>query len=483
MRHIGTLVAFAAFLGAGSLDAQPRRMNGLQSRASPATESAMALGVAFSDTADRVVPAVVALYVEVVQRSNAPMLQDPQGFSGMPMEEPQRRTGSGSGVLIREDGVIVTNHHVVEGASRIRVRLADGRVFPGRLLGADPATDLAVVKIEATGLPTARIGDSEAARVGEWVLAVGAPFGLEHTVTHGVISAKGRGGLGVNQIEDYLQTDASINPGNSGGALVNLRGEVLGINTMVVGRGQGIGFAVPSRLVDWVTRQILARGRVIRGWIGVHVQEISPDLARAFGGVTAGALVSSVNPSSPAHGAGMVPGDVVSSVNGTVVHNRHELIREIASRGINERLTLVLTRNGQRRSVNVTTALRPGEPSPTEALPAAPPQEQGPAGFGVRIDVMPAAYSARLGLQPGVGVLIIEVLRGGAADRAGLRPGDVVLQVDGREARGPQDVIDEARDGRAVMLVRRGGAQEFVGLEVQRPDAPAPAPAAPPARR
>ena len=439
-----------------------------QQRTAPApaqasVDSAIALGRVFTEVAARTLPAVVTLYVEVVQRSD-PMLYDTPGFWGA-QPEAQRRTGSGSGVLLREDGVIVTNHHVVEGATRIRVRLRDGRLFAARVLGSDPSADLAVVKIEAHGLPTARLGDSDAAQVGEWVLAVGAPFGLEATVTHGVISATGRGGFGVNEVEDYLQTDASVNPGNSGGALVNLRGEVLGINTMVLGRGQGIGFAVSSSIVQQVVRQVLATGTVTRGWIGVHTQDITPDLS-AFGAPGSGALVSAINPSGPAAGAGLRVGDVVVAMDGRPVHGRNDVSRLLAAHSINEHLTLVVGRDGQRRELAMSTALRPGESPPPSAPPAPAPVEPGPTGFGITIESVPPDYAARVGLPQREGALIMAVQRGGAADRAGLRPGDVILDADGHVVRSPDDVVSAARDGRAVFLIRRGAAQEFVGLAV-----------------
>ena len=430
----------------------------------PAVDSAINLGLVFSEVASRTLPAVVTLYVEFTRRSDV-MLYNAPGFWGAPPEEPQRRHGSGSGVLIREDGVIVTNHHVVEGATRIQVHLRDGRTFAGRVLGTDPSADLAVVKIEARSLPTAGFADSDAARVGEWVLAIGAPFGLEATVTHGVVSATGRGGLGMNEVEDYLQTDASINPGNSGGALVNIRGEVLGINTMVVGRGQGIGFAVSSRLVQQVVRQVLATGRVTRGWTGLDTQDLTPDLA-SFGAAGSGALVSVVLPDSPAAAAGLRPSDVIVAVDGRAVHGRNDIARLMATRAPGERIVLGTLREGQARDVTVTTALRPGESPPPAAPPPPPPPTPGPTGFGITIETLPPAYAARLGLGPVGAVVIMGVQRGGAADQAGLRPGDVILEADRRPVRGTDDVVAAARDGRAVFLVRRGASQEYVGLAI-----------------
>ena len=458
MRPLGPLT-LAVLFAAAPLGAQPQ-----PPEVQPSVDSAISLGRVFSEVAARALPAVVTLYVEVSRRAD-PMLFDAPGFWGAPPEEPQRRHGSGSGVLLREDGVIVTNHHVVEGATRIQVHLRDGRVFSGRVLGSDPAADLAVVKIDAHGLPTAGFGDSDAAQVGEFVLAIGAPFGLEATVTHGVISATGRGGLGMNEVEDYLQTDASINPGNSGGALVNLRGEVLGINTLVVGRGQGIGFAVSSRLVQQVVRQVLASGRVTRGWTGLDTQDITPDLS-AFGPPGSGALVSVVVPRSPAATAGLHPADVVIAVDGRPVHGRNDVRRLMATRAPGERVVVATLRGGQPRDVTVITALRPGESAPPNAPPPAPPAEPGPTGFGITIEALPPAYAARLGLSTEGGVIIMAVQRGGAADRAGLRPGDVIVEADRQPANDTDAVVAAARDGQAVFLVRRGATQQYVGLAI-----------------
>lgn len=463
---LAALSCLVAFSG-GAFAQVPRR--GPPVVAPPeGADGAFALSAGVSAVAERTLPAVVALYVEIVSQGEN-LLSPLPGFWGAPVDEPQRRTGSGSGVLIREDGVIVTNRHVVNGATRIRVRLHDGRIVPGRVLGADPATDLAVLKIDGRGYPTARLGDSEAARVGEYVLALGAPFGLEHTVTLGVISATGRGGLGVNAIEDYLQTDASINPGNSGGALVNLRGEVLGINTLVVGRGQGIGFAIPSRIAQWAAEQIVRTGRVTRGWIGLNAQNISPDLEDTFGAIATGAIVNQLDPRGPAAAAGVRLGDVIVEVDGQPVRNRHEVMRRVALRGVGERLALTLRRGARRERVEFATTLRPGESPAPPGPPPAPPPEPGPTGFGMGIDAVPPFLAERYGLEAGTGVVIVEVQRGGAADRAGLRPGDVIVQADGQPVRNIESVIEAARDGRAVLLVRRGTAQEFIGLRIERP--------------
>ncbi|MBL8601035.1 MAG: trypsin-like peptidase domain-containing protein [Myxococcales bacterium] len=460
------LTMFGVGLGSGGpVGAQPRpRAGAVGAAPREAGGQAAALSRAFAETASRVLPSVVALYVELGPRQGA-VLEETNGFWGAPPQDAQRRSGSGSGVILRGDGVILTNNHVVDEATRIRVRLHDGRTFPARVLGVDPATDLAVLKIEATGLSAARLGDSDAASVGEFVLAIGAPFGLEATVTHGVLSAMGRGGLGVNLIEDYLQTDASINPGNSGGALVNLRGELLGVNTMVVGRGQGIGFAVPVQIARWVAEQIVARGRVTRGWIGVSVQDLSPDLA-ALGAPGSGALVNVVDPRGPAHAAGLRVGDVIVSIDQLTVRNRHDVLRGIASRAVGDALSVVVSRGRTRETLRITASLRPGEAPPASGPPPGPASDPRPRDFGMRIDAVPPFLAQRLGLEGAAAVVIVEVLRGGAADRAGLRPGDVILQADGQPARDTDVVVEAARDGRAVLLIRRGALQEFVGLEI-----------------
>ncbi|MEI7894719.1 MAG: trypsin-like peptidase domain-containing protein, partial [Myxococcales bacterium] len=259
---------------ASAQTAPPPSASQLQAQA-----EARRLSEAFVAVADRVSPSVVQLHI-TSRDPRAEALQQWFG-SAQGVDSPIAR-GMGSGVMFTADGAILTNNHVVEDALTINVRLRDGRVLPARLLGRDPATDLAVVKVEGQNFVPARLANSDAARVGEWVVAIGSPFGLGYTVTAGVLSAKGRGGLGMNSIEDYLQTDASINPGNSGGPLCDLDGRVIGINTMIVGKASGIGFAVPSNMADRVARQILATGRVQRAWMGVGVQDLTPELATAL---------------------------------------------------------------------------------------------------------------------------------------------------------------------------------------------------------
>jgi Do/DeqQ family serine protease len=432
----------------------------------PAVAEMQRLSDGFVQVAEAVLPAVVNIRVEAHARALAVPFPVP-GLPRAPREGDELLRGNGSGIIVRADGVIVTNHHVVEDAERITVRLRDGREFPARVLGTDPATDLAVLQVQAQGLPTTRWGESDQARVGEWVLALGAPFGLEATVTHGVLSATGRGNLGANVIEDYLQTDASINPGNSGGALVNLRGEVLGINTMILGRGSGIGFAVPSRIARMVTEQLVAQGRVLRGWIGVGVQDLSADLAASLGVPPgSGALVSEVEPAAPGGRAGLAPGDVITAVDGRRVAHSNDVVAAVTAHGPGQRLTLALLRGTTARTVTLDTAVRPGDtrrPAPRR-VPSAP----RPAALSLGLEVSPLtpARLRQVGVSQAVQVTRVEP--DGAAERAGLRPGDVILRADQRAVRASGDLHAATQDGRAALLIRRGGRQLFVPL-VLRP--------------
>ena len=433
----------------------------------PATLNAMEqLSNGFVDVASQTLPSVVSIRVDVASREPAMPRGFPFPFGGGGRGgAPEMQHGTGSGVIVRADGVIVTNNHVVEDAQRIMVHLRDGRVLPARVLGTDPATDLAAIKIEATNLPVARWGDSERARVGEWVLAIGAPFGLEATVTHGVLSAKGRAGLGQTSIEDYLQTDASINPGNSGGPLINLRGEVLGINTMILGRGTGVGFAVPSRLARLVTEQLAERGSVTRGWIGLGLQDLTADLATSFslppGG---GALVSQIDARGPSARAGLALGDVITTVDGRPVTSSNDVVQAVTGHRPNDAINLGVLRNGQARAVRVVAGARPEANAQRAGRGRGPaaPRAEGSRNLGLEVAPIPVQRARQLGVERGVMVTVVEP--GGAGDRAGLRPGDVILQADQQSVGSSGDLLTATQDGRAALLVRRNNAQTFVPL-------------------
>ncbi|MDP9033268.1 MAG: trypsin-like peptidase domain-containing protein [Myxococcota bacterium] len=423
------------------------------------TVEAKRLSDGFVAVADRASPSVVQIDV-TARDQKADVFSH---FFGKPAGEEPIARGMGSGVVFSADGAIITNNHVVEDALTINVRLRDGRYLPARLVGRDPATDLALVKVDATGLVPAKLADSDLARVGEWVVAIGSPFGLGYTVTAGVLSAKGRGGLGMNAIEDYLQTDASINPGNSGGPLCNLQGDVLGINTMVVGRGQGIGFAVPSNMVQRVASQILKSGRVSRGWLGVGLQDVTPEIAVALHlAPGAGALVNNVAPEGPAHRANLRAGDVIAAVGGRPVHDGHDLIRETMSREIGQAIALEIIRGGQHYATSVTLSERPE--APVELVPAQ--QQTSPhQGLGLVVRDLAPSQAAQIGLPPKPLPVVTQVVPGSAADRAGLRVGDVIVEANGTSDAASSQVADAGRSGGLLLRVKRGESFFYAALK------------------
>jgi serine protease Do len=345
----------------------------------PATPSALgtadAMQSAFVGVAQRVRPAVVNIgTIQLARTRRAPFApgqsDDPffkdffDQFFGNPAPGAPgefRQPGLGSGVIIDRRGYVLTNFHVVKGADSVTVRLNDKHEFRGRIVGSDPKTDLAVVKFDPDHeLALATLGNSDALRVGEWAIAIGNPFGLDQTVTVGVISATGRSDVGIATYENFIQTDASINPGNSGGPLVNLKGEVIGINTAIVASGQGIGFAIPANMVKRVIAQLMDRGKVTRGWLGVSVQPMTAELAQSLGiGDTRGALVARVYPKSPADAAGLAPNDVVVTFDGTPVDDYHHLQRLSAEAEVGKTVTLDVLRKGTKRTVTAKIAEAP----------------------------------------------------------------------------------------------------------------------------
>jgi serine protease Do len=423
------------------------------------TAEAKRLSEGFVAVADHSSPSVVQIDV-TARDEKADMLSHFFGHNGR--DEPVAR-GLGSGVVFTADGAILTNNHVVEEALTINVRLRDGRYLPAHLVGRDPPTDLAVVKIDATGLTPAKFADSDAARVGEWVVAIGSPFGLGYTVTAGVLSAKGRGGLGMNAIEDYLQTDASINPGNSGGPLCNLQGDVLGINTMIVGRGQGIGFAVPSNIAQKVAAQLLKTGRVSRAWLGVAVQDVTPEIAAAMH-VTPGigALVNNVAADGPAYKANLRAGDVIAVVAGHALHDAHDLIRETIAREVGQSVPLEIIRAGQHYGASVTLSERPERP--VEEAPAQQPVTPH-QGMGLVVRDLAPDQAAQMNLPAKPLPVLTQVAPGSTADRAGLRVGDVIIEVNGTVDPNSAQVAEFAKTGDLLLRVKRVDSYFYAALK------------------
>jgi serine protease Do len=419
---------------------------------SEAVSRAAQLSDAFADVAERVSPSVVTIKVEAKQE-----LPDVfKFFGGRGGDDgPQGKVqGAGSGVIFTSDGSILTNNHVVEKATRIDVVLRDGRSFRAKVAGTDPAVDLAVVKIDAKDLPAATFADSNKARVGEWVLAIGAPFGLDYTLTAGVLSAKGRS-IHANEIEDYLQTDASINPGNSGGPLVNLQGQVLGINTVIIG-GSGIGFAIPSNIARSVGEQLQTKGKVSRAWIGVSFQPLTSDLAKSLGkSDTHGALVASVVPKSPAEKAGVKPGDVIEQVDGQPIKESPDLLRAVLMKPVGSKTSLTVLRDGKTLNLTMNTAERPSDLRAEGAPGEGGEASEGPGALGLALQPLSPQIAQELSYKGPGKVVVSGVKPGSPADRAGLQRGDVVVEADRRTVEKPNDVAAAAKDGKVLLRVDR----------------------------
>jgi len=382
-------------------------------------------------------------------------------------DQPRRPVQSlGSGFVINATGYVVTNNHVVDGASEVRVKLSDGRDLIAKVAGRDPKTDLALLKVEASGLPVIPLGDSVQLQVGEPVMAIGNPFGLEQTVTTGIVSATGRV-IGEGPYDDFIQTDASINPGNSGGPLINGRGQVVGINTAIFsqsGGSVGIGFAIPVNLAKGVVTQLAESGHVVRGWLGVEIQPVTPELAKSFN-VTqpTGALVASVVDGSPAKAAGVKPGDVITEFDGRKVGRAEDLPRAVADTTIGREVVLGLVRDGKPTTVRVVV----GELKDRPAVAAAVSPSVKPT-LGVGVQSLDPAIARELGVNETRGVVVREVKDGSPAETAGVRPGDVIAEVDRHHITSSEDLQQavQRHDKRAplLLLVHRGDQQLYVAV-------------------
>jgi serine protease Do len=391
-------------------------------------------------------------------------------FGDVPERMPQRSLGSG--VIVDASGIALTNAHVVENATRIEVVTVDGKTHRAKVLGADAATDLAVLQLDKVDgkLATVRLGDSEALRVGEWVLAVGSPFGLQATVTVGIISAKARH-IGAGPFDDFLQTDAAINPGNSGGPLVNMQGQVVGINTAIVAGGSGIGFAIPSNMVKQITQELREKGRVTRGWLGVSIQPLTPELAKAFGAKTdEGALIADVQPDSPAARGGLKAGDVIVAVDGDPVKEPGDLQRHIGMAKPGARAGLKVMRDGSEQSIDVTLGEAPSGRRAEAPRPSPRPETPPHSALGLGVRPITPEIAKELGVDSEDGLVIASVDPQGSAARAGVRPGDIVREVNRKPVKtvGEFEAATKAvKQGDVVSLrLERKGASRYVAITV-----------------
>ncbi len=399
------------------------------------------------------------------------------GEHGRPQAAPRHATALGSGFIIDPAGYVVTNNHVVDHASEVTIRLTDESVYTAKVVGVDPQTDLALLEIDAgKPLPSLKLGDSDTADVGDWVVAVGNPFGLGGTVTAGIISARGRN-IQAGPYDDFLQVDASINRGNSGGPLFDLDGNVIGVNTAIYspnGGSVGIGFAIPSNMVKTVVAQLREHGSVERGWLGVQIQNVTPDLAEALGlDSAAGAIVANVTPGSPAEKSGLKSGDVILNFAGEPIDDTRELARVVAQHPAKTEAQMEIWRNGQAETLAVVTGLQPAQ----EQMAAAGGEEAPDGSYhapalDARLAALTPARRARYGLDDSIqGVLVLDIKEGSIFEQS-LRSGDVIEQVDGTAVTEPQQVerkveAAKAADKKAVlMLVNRNGQDLYLGLKL-----------------
>ena len=452
-----------------------------EDRSTPVAGGLPAAG--FADVAKTVTPAVVNITTsgaEEVSEQTRPRgkMEDffgspfgPRRF-GPPMEPRERRGGGqGSGVIVTQDGYVLTNNHVIAGAKTVTVTLPDKREFKGQIVGSDPKSDIAVVKIDGTQLPTIPWGDSSRLQVGEYVLAVGNPFGLNSTVTLGIVSALGRGHMGITQYEDFIQTDAAINPGNSGGALVNTRGELIGINTAIfsqTGGYQGVGFAVSTGMSKPIYESLVKTGKVVRGFLGIGIQDLNHDLAKSFGVKGSnGAVVTDVKEEGPADKAGIKQGDVILSFQGAPIEDSVTLQRAVTRSAVGSKVTVKVMRDGQEKDLSVTIAELPDNPQIAKA--EAGPSDQPLTGLAVQ--ELDRETAQELGLKGKIqGVVVSSVDPDSDAERAGLMPGDVIREINRKPVTSMKDfdrAASNLKKGQTVLVViNRRGASLYLSAKI-----------------
>jgi serine protease Do len=433
----------------------------------------------FSSVLKPVLPAVVNIHSSKVVKPHdngaMPFFSDPffqQFFGnqfGQQQMKPEREQSLGSGVIITSDGTILTNNHVIDGATDIKVQLSDKREFTAKLVGTDPRTDIAVLKIDASGLPTLAIGDSSKLHVGDVIFAVGDPFGVGETATMGIVSATGRSGLGIENYEDFIQTDAAINPGNSGGAMVDLHGDLVGINTAIATGGEGegnigIGFAIPIDMARSVADQLVAHGKVVRGYLGLFPQDVTPEIAKQFGlSGPGGALVSEVSPDSPAAKAGLKRGDVILKLNGTPVEGENDLRLRISQTPPGTDVKLQISRDGKLQDVTVDLA-----EFPEKEANATPGESNGGGLQGVNVQDLTPDLAQQLNLPAGVHGVVVSDVDPASPAAADLQRGDVIQEVNHKPIANVEQykqALATAGNQPVLLLVNRGGVTQYIVVE------------------
>jgi serine protease Do len=504
-RSTAVLTLLAASIGGGLIAAFAVATHTSQpvsvvARADTNTQRVSQLSNSFADIIEKASPAVVKISMTRIikaseqQQGNNPFLSDPffRQFFGGPMMRPrdQRESGLGSGVIVSPSGYILTNNHVVEKASTLKVSLSDGREFTAKTVGTDPQTDLAVIKVNANDLPILAFANSDSSRVGDLCFAIGNPFNQEHTVTMGIVSAKGRHLEGMTHIQDFIQTDAAINPGNSGGALINARGELIGINTMILTGGSsfggeagnvGIGFAVPSNLAHQVLEQIEKSGKVSRGYMGVTLQTVTPELAPQFGLKEAkGAIVNQVTPGEPGEKAGLKMGDVIVGIDGRSVQGSDDLTMDVIGHAPGSTVTLDVIRNSQPMKVSVKLGTRPGGIDWNQSGRHGQDQDNdndnsssssGASARGISVETLTPDLAQQVGVASSLhGVVVDEVDENSPAADAGISRGTVILAVNRQPVSSAADfkrLMNQANGKSVLLTINQGGQNGFIVVQAQ----------------
>jgi serine protease Do len=449
-----------------------------------ALENLKETGKAFASVARQASPAVVFVQVEKTVAANNSMRPFPpfndeffRRFFGEPMPgQPQRPRqqdrmvrGQGSGFIISSDGYILTNNHVVGDADKVLVKLLDGRELTAKIIGTDPPTDVAVIKIDEENLPVLPLGDSDKVEVGEWVLALGNPFGLSHTLTAGIVSATGRNSVGISDYEDYIQTDAAINPGNSGGPLIDLEGKVIGINTAIFSRSggyMGIGFAIPVNMAQSIYNQLIEHGSVTRGYLGVTIQELTQDLVESFSlKDTNGVLISQVMPNTPAEKAGLKQGDVVIKFNGEAVESVAPFRNKVSLTSPGTKVKITVIRDGKEKTFSVTIE----KMSSQEQVAQAQPKSMEKLGLTVR--TLTPEMADQYGYEDETGVVVTQVGQGSAAASAGIIPGMLIQEVNRKQVKNVkefEEAVEKTGKKPVLMLVKDKQGSRYIALDIQK---------------
>src|SRR6266446_3536453 len=441
------------------------------------------LNNAFAKVFETVAPSVVIIEISKKSDSESSAFED-LFFQGPPDENnprrnqrsPQPSQSEGSGFIVRPDGYIFTNFHVVEAADKIEVKLKDGREFSGKVVGTDEKTDIAVIKIDAKDLPVVQLGDSDAVRVGQFAFAIGAPFKLDYTFTYGVVSGKGRSKLfatGGYSISDYLQTDASINPGNSGGPLCDIDGKVIGMNTLINGINRGLGFAIPSNMAKEIGDELIAGRKIMRPWLGIRIETLGddPSVRDLFKGIDKGVVVRTIEADAPAYKSDLRPFDVITQVDANSVTTDSQLQHEILKKKIGQKVELTVWRKGQTLKVPVTTGELPNEISRDSNEPARPPQnrEEEVGKFGLQVQELNKEMAQRFKLGVQRGVIVTDVTENSLAAQQGIEREDVITEVDGKpvtDVKTFRDALNKADPKRGVLLyLDRKGSKTFAVLK------------------